>query len=134
MEHFIWATHPIDPHLSQQLTGKFRVVADWAECVLDLHLSKNGVLKGQFTLGEQTLTVKGGIGKTGMAYGFLLEPMASVPVALFCIKPHEEHLKLELDLPEFDELFNHCILERVSLSRVKMMPKSPDVLRTRLIS
>jgi hypothetical protein len=133
MEHFIWLNDPIDPHLSEQLTGKFRAAAAWAECVLELHFTKEGVLKGQFTVGKQTLEVKGGIGKTGMAYGFLLEPMASVPVALFRIKPSGETLNLEFDVPEFDELLEHCTLEQVSFDRVKSISKSHDTLVTRLL-
>jgi hypothetical protein len=121
MENIIWLADQIDPALSKQLTGKFRAAAAWAECVLELHLTKEGVLGGHFTVGEQDLEVKGGIGKTGTAYGFLLEPIASVPIALFRIRTNGENLKLELDVPDFDELLEHCILENISLSRVEVV-------------
>jgi hypothetical protein len=118
-KQFIWLNDDIDPSLGQKLTGKFQAKTTWATCELELYLTKNGVLKGHFTVGEQALEVKGGIGKTGMAYGFLLEPIDSVPVALFRIKTNEHGLQLELDVPEFDELLEHCSLEGIALSRVE---------------
>jgi hypothetical protein len=121
MENIIWLADPVDPALSKQLTGKFRAATTWAECVLELHFTQEGVLKGHFTVGQQALEIKGGIGKTGLAYGFLLEPIASVPIALFRIKPNGEHLKLELGVPEFDELLEYCILENIALSRVEVV-------------
>jgi hypothetical protein len=53
-----------------------------------------------------------------MVYGFLLEPVASVPFALFRIKPGEAVLGLELDVPEFTELLDDRTTEQVSFKRV----------------
>jgi hypothetical protein len=130
MDHIIWLNDPVAPYLSEQLTGTFHAAAVWAEYGLNLHLSKEGVLNGQFTIGDQTLEIKGGIGATGFAYGFLLEPVSSVPVALFRIKPYQEHLTLELDLPEFDELLEHCNLEKVFFNRVKTIGHLHDLVMT----
>jgi hypothetical protein len=117
MENFIWLNDPLDPGLSQQLTGKFQAYSDWAACELDLCLSPEGILTGQFDVGGQLLQVKGGIGKRGVVYGFLLEPVASVPVALFRIKPGD-NLDLELDVPDFDTLLDHCSPQQVRFERV----------------
>ena len=46
-----------------------------------------------------------------------LEPVASVPVALFRIKPGDT-LSLELDVPDFDTLLDHCSPEQVRFERV----------------
>ena len=116
----IWLNEPSDPALNQQLTGTFQSHSDWANYKLEIELSSEGVLKGHFAVGKQVLEVRGGIGKSGLAFGFLLDPIASVPVALFRIKQHQQQLSFEMDLPEFDTLLDYCQTETVCFERVTL--------------
>jgi hypothetical protein len=118
MNDVIWLNDTVDPTLYKQITGTFHTSDAWGDCTLELHLSEEGLLTGHFITRGQTLEVKGGVGQGGMVYGFLLEPVASVPFALFRIKPGEEVLGLELDVPEFTELLDDRTTEHVSFKRV----------------
>jgi hypothetical protein len=120
MENIIWLNDHLNPSLSEQFTGTFQASTDWEDCTLELSLSSAGVLSGAFQVGEQTLEVKGGVGKSGVVFGFLLEPVASVPVALFRIKYSQENFRLELDVPEFDSLLDYCSPEPVNFERVDL--------------
>jgi hypothetical protein len=114
----IWLNDTVDPTLCKQITGTFHTSDAWGDCTLELHLSEEGLLTGHFITREQTLEVKGGIGQGGMVYGFLLEPVASVPFALLRINASEDVLGLELDVPEFTELLDDRTTEQVSFKRV----------------
>jgi hypothetical protein len=114
----IWLNDTVDPTLCKQITGTFHTSDAWGDCTLELHLSEEGLLTGHFITREQTLEVKGGIDQGGMVYGFLLEPVASVPFALLRINASEDVLGLELDVPEFTELLDDRTTEQVSFKRV----------------
>jgi hypothetical protein len=107
--------HSITPVFSGSLTGKFRL-ATWAECSLELHQSNNGGLEGHLTLAEQRLEVKGSIGKTGAAFGVLLDSATALPVALSRLERNRERVRLEVDIP--GPRARHGLLKIVSLSRV----------------
>ncbi len=126
MENMIWINDQITPQLCKQLSGTFESSSDWSACTLKLQLGQDGVLKGQFQMGKQSLGVIGGISKSGKAFGFLLEPVASVPVALFRIKPGDT-LSLELDVPDFDTLLDHCSPEQVRFERIAINKVTPQI-------
>ncbi len=122
MENIIWLSDRVDPLLCKELSGRFQTHSDWSEGLIEMNLSPEGTLRGCFTVGEQSLGLLGGVGKSGLVFGFLLEPVGGVPVALFRIKINEETLSLELDVPEFGELLDYCTPEQLRLERITYTP------------
>jgi hypothetical protein len=120
VENVIWLSDHVEPQLTKQLSGTFEAWSDWSACRIDLCLSNEGILKGNFCVAEQNLGVIGGIGKSGRAFGFLLEPVGGVPVALFRMNVLEDELSLELDIPEFDDMMDFCSPERLKFRRTSV--------------
>ena len=118
MENIIWLGEQPDPSLRKLFTGTFQLHSDWGESEVGMSLSATGTLKGYFSVGGQSFELIGSIGKSGLAFGFLLEPVSAVPMALFRIRAGREGLTLELDVPEFADLLDNCQIEQFKLERV----------------
>ncbi len=86
MGDFVWLHDHLDPHLIEHFTGTFAASADWSACTVELRLSHDGILAGQINVGEQTLELIGTIGKNNRVFGFFLEPLHALHVALFRIQ------------------------------------------------
>jgi hypothetical protein len=117
-ENVISLDDTVNPTVRQYLTGTFHTSDQWGEGDLELHLSDKGVLTGSFTLEEITFGLKGLLSHTGVAFGYLLEPDAAIPVAMLRIQTCGEGLSLEVHVPEFTEVLNKSESEPVLFSRV----------------
>lgn len=118
MDNIIWLSEPIDPKLCPQFNGTFEVTTDWSACTVKLQLGFDGLLKGQFQTGQQTLKMIGNTGINSNIFGFLLEPLASLPVGIFKLHIQGEALTLEFDIPDFEALLGHCTTETLTLHRM----------------
>lgn len=119
MERFIWLSNQRpDDWLRSDLTGIYAAHLGEAECVLMLTFDGEGHLQGSFSTEGETLEVRGGLSRTGSIFGFLLEPSAGSPVAIFRAIPGLDGMTLQLDVPDFDELMDLCNLERIALSKI----------------
>jgi hypothetical protein len=117
-ENVIRLDDTVTPNIRQQLTGTFHTHDKWGEGVLELTLSEKGILTGSFTIEEITFGIKGVLSHSGNAFGYLLEPDASIPVALLRIKAEEKGPSLEVHVPEFTELLDEREPEQVLFQRV----------------
>lgn len=119
MERFIWLSNQRpDDWLRNDLAGTYAAPLGETECVLELTFDAEGHLLGSFSTEGETLEVRGGLSRTGSIFGFLLEPSAGSPVAIFRAIPGLNGMTLQLDVPDFDELMDLCNLERIPLSKV----------------
>jgi hypothetical protein len=116
----IYLDDTVTPSFCKEFTGLFHTSEKWGEGSLELTLSEKGVLSGSFTTKGITFGLKGTVSHTGVAFGYLLEPDASIPVALVRIKKTGEGLSLEVHVPEFTELMNESEGEKVLFQRVVM--------------
>jgi hypothetical protein len=116
-ENVISLDDTVNPTLRQQLTGNFHTSDKWGAGDLELHLSDRGILTGSFTIEEITFGLKGLLSHTGVAFGYLLEPDAAIPVAMLRIQTCGEGLSLEFHVPEFTNLMDESKAEGVLFSR-----------------
>jgi hypothetical protein len=124
----IYLEDTVNPNVRKQFTGTFHTSDTWGEGDLELHLSEAGVLTGSFIVEEITFGLKGCVSHTGNVFGFLLEPDASIPIALLRIKPHGDELKLEVHVPEFTDLLDMTESEQVSFYRVTKASAPQELL------
>jgi hypothetical protein len=117
INNVIYLNDTVSPTLRQQFTGTFHGSDRWGDGDLELHLSEAGVLTGYFAVEDIKFELKGCVGHTGNAFGFLLEPDHAIPVALLRINIYDDGLSLESYVPEFTELFSQAESEKVSFRR-----------------
>lgn len=131
---FIYLDDTVNPTLCEQLTGTFHTSDDSGKGDLELHLSEAGVVTGNLVMNALRFELNGCISHTGVAFGILLEPVTSSPVALFHIKPGSENSGLELDIPDLTQLPNKSTVAPVLFSRVTTNnPVTTDALAELLI-
>lgn len=114
----IYLDDSVNPSFRNEFSGTFHTSDKWGEGDLELHLSEKGVLTGSFTTEGITFELKGTMSHTGVAYGYLLEPDAGIPVALLRIQTKGKDLSLEVHVPEFTELLDESEPEKVLFQRV----------------
>jgi hypothetical protein len=102
----IWLEDTVDPFFCKQFTGSFQAVDFWGKSILELHLSDTGILTGDIKTGDISFEIKGCISHMGIGFGFLLEPLTSLPVAMFRLKKDVQGLSMESYVPEFSKLFD----------------------------
>jgi hypothetical protein len=132
-ENVISLDDTVNPSLRQQLTGTFHTHDKWGEGNLELHLSDKGILTGSFTLEEITFGLKGLLSYTGVAFGYLLEPDAAIPIAMLRIQTYGEGLSMEVHVPEFTEILNESKAEPVLFSRTAINRTTANALEELLI-
>jgi hypothetical protein len=108
----------VNPAIREQFTGTFHTNDKWGAGDLELILSERGILTGSFILEEITFGVKGQLSHTGIAFGYLLEPDAAIPIAMLRIRSQGEGLGINILVPELDELLGEAETESVLFSRV----------------
>jgi hypothetical protein len=127
----IYLDDAVSPDFRKAFTGTFHTSDKWGNGNLELHLSEAGVVTGNLVMNALRFELNGCISHTGVAFGILLEPVTSSPVALFHIKPDSEGSGLELDIPE---LPNKSTVAPVLFSRVTANnPITTDALEELLI-
>jgi hypothetical protein len=114
----IYLDDTLTPGFRKEFSGTFHTTDKWGEGDLELHLSEKGVLTGKFTTEGITFGLKGTVSYTGVAFGYLLEPDANIPVALIRINTNGKDLSLEVHVPEFTDLLNENNPEKVLFQRV----------------
>jgi hypothetical protein len=124
----IYLDDTVTPSFRKEFTGLFHTSGNWGEGDLELTLSKKGVLSGSFTTEGITFGLKGTVSHTGVAFGYLLEPDAALPVALIRINASEKGLSLEVHVPEFTELLNESEPEKVLFQRVVTASALEEIL------
>jgi hypothetical protein len=130
----IYLDDMVSPAFRKQFTGTFHTSDTWGNSDLELHVSEQGVLTGHFTVEDIRFELKGCVSHTGYAFGFLLEPDASIPVAMLRIKVNGNSLSLESYVPEFTELLDKSEAEQVLFRRVTVNePMTTNALEELLI-
>jgi hypothetical protein len=124
----IYLDDTVTPSFRKEFTGLFHTHGKWGEGDLELTLNEKGVLSGSFTTEGITFGLKGTVSHTGVAFGYLLEPDAAIPVALLRINANGENLRLEVHVPEFTELLNENNPEKVLFQRVVTVSALEELL------
>jgi hypothetical protein len=129
-EHVICLDDTVEPSVRQHFTGTFHTEDKWGKGDLELHISERGIVTGSFVLEDITFGIKGQLSHAGIAFGYLLEPDAALPIAMLRIQSRSEGLGIDIVVPELDELLGEADTESVLFSRVT----TPDVLEELLIN
>jgi hypothetical protein len=105
-KNFIWLTDA-SPAFAKELSGTFVTSLEGVPCTLELSFRGYRHLHGSLRLDGEILEISGVVSsQMKTAYGVLLEPISNTPIALLRITPKAWGVKLELDIPDFDELVN----------------------------
>jgi hypothetical protein len=126
--NFIWLDDTVDPFICKQFTGCFQAVDFWGKSILELHLSDTGILTGDLKTGDITFEIKGCINHLGIGFGFLLEPVTSLPVAMFRLKKDAQGIYLESYVPEFSKLFDQEKPDAILFSPVMTTSALEEIL------
>lgn len=129
----IYLDDTVSPIFRKQFTGTFHTSDTWGNGDLELHVSEKGVLTGHFMVEDIRFELKGCVSHAGHAFGFLLEPDASIPVAMLRIKVDGNSLSLESYVPEFTELLDKSETEQVLFRRVTTNTVATNALEELLI-
>ena len=104
-KNFIWLTDAV-PAFAKEFSGTFVTSLEGVPCALELTLHHKH-LHGSLILDGEVFDIRGFCSSiVKAAYGVLLEPISNTPVALLKITPAWWGVRLELDMPDFDELVN----------------------------
>jgi hypothetical protein len=103
---FIYIEDGVNPLFRQQFTGNFQTEDVWGKTTLELRLDDTGILTGNLKTGDILFEIKGCISHMGIGFGFLLEPVTSLPVAMFRLKRDAQGISLESYVPEFTKIFD----------------------------
>jgi hypothetical protein len=127
-EDVIRLDNTVNLAIREQFTGTFHTNDKWGTGDLELILSERGILTGSFILEEITFGVKGQLSHTGIAFGYLLEPDAAIPIAMLRIQSRGDGLGIDIVVPELDELLGEAETESVLFSRVVATPGALEEL------
>jgi hypothetical protein len=130
----IFLDDTVSPTFRQQFTGTFHTSDTWGNGNLELHVNEKGVLSGHFTVEDIRFALKGCVSHLGHAFGFLLEPDGSIPVAMLRIKVVDDTLSLESYVPELTKLLDESNPEVVSFTRVAKNNNATAMLEELLIN
>jgi hypothetical protein len=117
------------PAFARELSGTFVTSLEGVPCILELTFHHH-YLRGSFSLDGSVFEIRGFCsGHVKAAYGVLLEPISTLPIALLRITLERRVVVLELDTPDFDEpviLYQPRAFQfrRVDINGLTMMMKS----------
>lgn len=116
MKDLSWSHKPTA--LPQGTSGCYRAWVGGEECLVQLALEA-GVVMGTFKTAGETVEISGRVSRSGHLSGFLLEPTHKSPIGVFRARLEAGGLLLAMDIPDFEELLEHCDLEPIRFVRVE---------------
>ncbi len=101
IKNFIWLEGAA-PAFANELSGTFVTSLEGVPCTLELTLHHKHV-RGTLSLDGSVFEIRGFCSSViKAAYGVMLEPFSNTPVALLKITPKAWGVRLEMDMPDFD--------------------------------